>query len=102
MTDIPARLYGLRGRGRIAEGWWADLVVLDPQRIGSLPVSARYDLPADSLRLYAEATGIEHVYVNGTEIVRGQIFLDEVPGVVLRSGRDTDTVTVPGEVLELA
>ena len=33
-TCRPA-LYGLVGRGRVAEGWFADLVVLDPTTVGS-------------------------------------------------------------------
>ena len=34
LTDVPARLYGLRDRGRLAEGRLADLVVFDPTTIG--------------------------------------------------------------------
>ena len=96
LTDVPASLYGLRQRGRLAEGWWADLVVLDPARIGHGPERTRDDLPGGASRLYAEAEGIEHVLVNGTEIVSGKAFTGELPGAVLRSGLDTDTVTVPG------
>ena len=35
MTDVPARLFGLRDRGRVAPGWLADLAVLDPETVGS-------------------------------------------------------------------
>jgi N-acyl-D-aspartate/D-glutamate deacylase len=96
MTDVPARLYGLRGRGRLEVGGAADLVVLEPETVASRPATARYDLPGGGERLYAEATGIETVYVGGRPIVARGEFTDATPGIVLRSGRDTDTVTVPG------
>jgi N-acyl-D-aspartate/D-glutamate deacylase len=93
LSDVPARLYGLRERGRLVEGWWADIVVFDPETIGHLPERTRDDLPGGASRLYAEATGVEHVLVNGTEIVRHGQFTEARPGRVLHSGRDTETVT---------
>ena len=94
MTDRPARHYGLRDRGRVAEGWIADLVVFDPATVGSKPSELRTDLPGGGERLYAEATGVDHVIVSGQEVVAGGTFTDARPGVTLRSGRDTETVTL--------
>lgn len=93
LTDVPARLYGLRDRGRVQEGFHADLVVFDPERVGPRPERTLDDLPGDASRIVAEADGIEHVLVNGTEIVRGGVLTGATPGTVLRAGRDTDTVT---------
>jgi N-acyl-D-aspartate/D-glutamate deacylase len=77
-------------------GWAADIVVFDPDRVGTAPARARYDLPGDNLRLYAQADGIEHVLVSGRQIVAGDQFTGDLGGTLLRSGRDTETVTVPG------
>jgi N-acyl-D-aspartate/D-glutamate deacylase len=93
LTDRPARLYGLRRRGRIQTGWWADLVIFDPDRVDTAPVRTRFDLPAGGTRLYAGALGINHVFVNGVEIARADEITGDRPGRVLRSGTDTDTVT---------
>ena len=94
LSDVPARLYGVRDRGRLAPGWRADVVVLDPKRVGPGPVHFRNDLPTGASRLFAEADGIAHVLVNGTEIVSGGELTGATPGTVLRSGRDTETVSV--------
>lgn len=90
MTDIPARLFGLNGRGRIAEGFHADLAVLDPTVVDAAPVRTVYDLPAGGKRLLADPIGVVRVLVNGTEtIVDGAPVDGAGPGTLLRSGRDT-------------
>ncbi|GIW44588.1 MAG: amidohydrolase [Candidatus Binatia bacterium] len=92
MTDVPARYFGLKRRGRVAPGYAADLVLFDPERVGSAPIRTRHDLPGGEARLYAESTGVEYVFVNGVAVVVGGNTTGATPGQVLRSGRDTSTV----------
>ncbi|WP_328888518.1 N-acyl-D-amino-acid deacylase family protein [Streptomyces sp. NBC_00316] len=93
LTDDPARLFGLRDRGRIQEGFHADLVLFDPERIDAGPATLVHDLPGDSPRLDSKAIGIVSVRVNGVETLREDKVTGAVPGTVLRSGRDTRTVS---------
>ncbi len=93
LTDDPARLFGLRERGRIEEGFHADLVLFDPERIDAGPATLVHDLPGDSPRLDSKAVGIVSVRVNGVETLRDDKVTGAVPGTVLRSGRDTRTVS---------
>ena len=92
MTSKPAQLYGLRDRGTLVRDAWADLVVFDPATIGANAVSTRFDLPAGAGRLYGTANGIQHVFVNGKEVLRNGETTGATPGSVLRSGKDTRTV----------
>jgi N-acyl-D-aspartate/D-glutamate deacylase len=92
LTDEPSRLFGLRDRGRIAPGHHADLVVFDPEAVGSGPARLVHDLPGDSPRLTAEAEGVVRVYVGGVATVADNRSTGSLPGTVLRSGRDTRTV----------
>lgn len=93
LTDDPARLFGLRGRGRIAQGYHADLVLLDPERIDAGVATLVHDLPGDSPRLDSRAQGVRSVRVNGVETIRDDEITGAIPGSVLRSGRDTRTVS---------
>src|SRR5690606_9614306 len=96
LTDAPARLFGLRDRGRIAPGAYADLVLFDPQTVGAAAATLVRDLPGGAPRMTAASTGVAHVFVNGTETVRDGEPTGALPGTVLRSGRDTDTVPARG------
>jgi N-acyl-D-aspartate/D-glutamate deacylase len=94
MTDRPARHYGLRERGRIAEGWHADLVVFDRDRVASEPARVVEDLPGGGERLLAGSVGIHRVLVAGQEVVADGEVTERRPGRVLRSGADTETVSL--------
>ncbi len=92
MTEAPARLFGLIDRGTIREGGFADVVLFDPATVDSGPARRVYDLPGDSLRLTSESFGIERVFVNGRPAIQQGQPAGELPGRVMRSGRDTETV----------
>lgn len=96
MTGAPAALFGLHDRGRIAPGMCADLVLFDPRTVATGLIHTRTDLPGGTERMFAEAHGVARVIVNGRDIVVDGAPTGELPGRVLRSGRDTQTVTVPG------
>ncbi len=92
MTQVPATLFGFKDRGLIAEGYHADLVVFDPETVGSELAAMVRDLPGDSARLTADSIGVVRVLVNGhVTVVDGKATGDR-PGRILRSGVDTLTV----------
>jgi len=91
MTQVAADAFGLKDRGVLKEGWLADLVVLDPSVVGSGPVYMKADLPCNEPRVYAEAFGIDHVFVNGVQTIRDGQHTHALPGKVIRSGEDTRT-----------
>ena len=93
LTDVPARLYGLKDRGRIEEGWCADVVIFDADKVAPAEIEVREDLPGGAWRLYSEAVGVHHVFINGEQAVLDGQFTDARPGTLLRSGRDTEPVT---------
>ena len=96
LTDAPARLYGLKDRGRIEDGWCADLVIFDADKVAPAEIEVREDLPGGAWRLYSEAVGVHHVFINGEQAVLDGQFTDARPGTLLRSGRDTESVTAAG------
>lgn len=93
LSAKPARLFGLRDRGVVAPGACADLVVFDPTSVAAAPARLVHDLPGGSARVTSDPIGMRHVFVNGVEIVREGKLSGATPGTVLRSGRDTVTVT---------
>jgi N-acyl-D-amino-acid deacylase len=76
MTALPAAIFGLRDRGTIEVGKYADLVVFDSETVRD---TATYEAP------YQFPIGISHVFVNGRAVIRDGEFTSERPGRALRS-----------------
>ncbi|MDA0312320.1 MAG: D-aminoacylase [Gemmatimonadetes bacterium] len=79
MTTMPAERMGLRERGQLREGWYADAVVFDPATVTD---NATFSDP------HQYPTGIDWVIVNGSLAVDGAVFQDIRPGRVLRRGHN--------------
>ena len=77
-TSLPARIMGLRDRGEIREGYWADLVVFDMETIAD---------QATFFEPHQHAAGIDHVIVNGEFVVEDGEILYALPGEVIGSRR---------------
>ena len=91
ITSRPAEVFGIAGRGRLAPGLAADVVVFDPDTVGDGPLERVYDFPGGADRLISRAEGIDAVIVNGTVIRRaGEDRVSPsgpLPGRLLRNGR---------------
>jgi len=86
ITSEPADFFGFTDRGRVERGYAADIVIFDPDTIGSAERgSFIYDLPTGAGRLHAKARGIAWVLVNGTPIFRDGVSTGELPGTVVTS-----------------
>ena len=85
LTGQPAEFLGLSDRGTLIPGAVADVVVFDPESVGTTPLERLYDLPTGADRLVARSTGIEHVWVGGQATRRaGKDLAVDGPGRLVR------------------
>jgi N-acyl-D-amino-acid deacylase len=75
MTGLTAETFGLKDRGVLREGAFADMVLFDPLAIGE---------GADFSNPIAPSTGIHSVFVNGQAVWRDGESTGARPGRVLR------------------
>ena len=75
LTSLPAGNLGLEERGRLAAGFFADVVVFDPATIQD---HATFEQP------HQYSTGVRHVFVNGTQVLRDGEHTGATPGRVVR------------------
>ncbi|MET0988069.1 MAG: amidohydrolase family protein, partial [Steroidobacteraceae bacterium] len=91
LTSRPAEVFGIAGRGTLAPGCAADIVIFDRDTVGAGPLRRVADFPAGSERLISEARGIQAVVVNGALLRRdGRDVCSSqraLPGRLLRHGK---------------
>jgi N-acyl-D-aspartate/D-glutamate deacylase len=75
MTSLPAQKLGLRDRGLLRPGMYADITVFDPEKVIDRATF-------DAAHQYSE--GIVHVFVNGAPVVDQGKITDRLPGRILR------------------
>jgi len=85
LAALPAENLRLHRRGRLEEGFFADVVVFDPATVQD---------HATFIEPHQYATGVQHVFVNGTAVLREGAHTGATPGRVVRGpgwiGRNSD------------
>jgi N-acyl-D-amino-acid deacylase len=75
MTSLPAYNIGIQDRGEICEGFFADIVVFDAEKVSD---HATFEEP------HQYSTGVQHVFVNGEQVLRYGKHTGATPGRVVR------------------
>jgi N-acyl-D-amino-acid deacylase len=75
LTSQPATNLGIRNRGYLAEGYYGDVVVFDPAKVQD---HATFEKPKQL------ATGVDDVFVNGTQVLADGKHTGAKPGRFVR------------------
>ncbi|MES1245729.1 MAG: amidohydrolase family protein, partial [Acidobacteriota bacterium] len=75
LSALPAENLKIRERGRLLEGYFADVVIFDPAKVQD---HATFDKP------HQYATGVRHVFVNGVQVLKDGEHTGATPGRFVR------------------
>jgi len=79
LTSLPAENLRLDRRGKLTSGFYADMVVFDPSRIND---------PATFTKPHQFSTGMVHVFVNGTQVLKDGEHTGAKPGRAVKRRKD--------------
>ncbi|MCU1363639.1 MAG: hypothetical protein JWM55_1467 [Acidimicrobiaceae bacterium] len=86
LTSDIAQTWGLQNRGRLEEGFQADVVIFDPETVAPCMPKLQWDLPDGGPRLVQRAVGIDTVLVNGQVSFEDGELTGALAGRLLRGG----------------
>jgi N-acyl-D-amino-acid deacylase len=86
LSGLAAQAAGLKGRGWLAEGMAADIVIYDYDKLETLPQHRVWDYPAGEWRLIQKAAGYDYILVNGEVTFTQGDCTGATPGKLLRHG----------------
>lgn len=75
LTSLPAEHLKIKKRGHLKPGYFADLVIFDPATIAD---KATFEQP------HQYAVGVNHVFVNGVQVLKNGEHTGAMPGKVVR------------------
>ena len=84
LAGMPATVHGLRDRGFLKVGAFADVVIFDQTRLASGDAFLARDFPAGTERYIVEAEGYVATLVNGQVMMQDNKHTGALPGHVLR------------------
>jgi N-acyl-D-aspartate/D-glutamate deacylase len=87
LTSAPAAAWGILRRGLVRTGCFADLNVIDLERLELGMPEVRHDLPTGAINLSQRASGYTATIVNGRVLMRDGEHTGALPGRVLRNER---------------
>jgi N-acyl-D-amino-acid deacylase len=87
LTSDPARKYRIPQRGRVAPGYFADLLLFDPSKVGITNLERVSDLPGGGTRMIRSPRGVHGVWVNGLRVFDGAQYIrrQSGPGSVIKN-----------------
>ncbi|MBJ18265.1 MAG: amidohydrolase family protein [bacterium] len=86
LSYMPAIVHGLTDRGAIREGYFADLVLIDMERLAKGDTWLASDFPADSEHFVVDSKGYVATIVNGSIVLEENKHTGALPGHVLQGG----------------
>ena len=86
LTSDQAKFFGIKNRGVLKVGAYADMLLFDPKSVGRGEGKRLFDLPAGGSRLSTSSKGLHGVWVNGAKIADANGLLSDAgrPGKLLR------------------